>query len=223
MERRFSAGLTFSAAYTRSKLLDLDSEGNTEGHDPFHLTLDYGPAEYDSPNIFSGSFVYQHPFFKNRSDPVSRFLRGWELTSIVQAHTGYPFTPLWSGDPTNTGGPANTGGNTFPDRICNGALSNPNVNDWFNLNCFVLPVGYSYGTSGRNILRGPNFFQWDAGLFRDFGLGEHRQLQFRSEYFNLFNNVNFSQPATTVNAVGAGVISSAAPARIIQFALKLSF
>jgi len=72
-------------------------------------------------------------------------------------------------------------------------------------------------------LRGPGLFDWDMGLHKDFQLHEALMLQFRAEFFNVFNHPNLSDPATTVSSPGFGAVTAAADPRIGQLALKLSF
>lgn len=221
LERRFSAGLSTSIAYTRSKLIDLNTGNTSVGFDPYNLRADRGRADYDSPNIFSASVVYELPFLRHASQRIVRaLLGGWTTTSLLTASNGYPFTPSWSGD---TG---NRGAGSRPDRVCNGQLSNPTRERWFDTSCFVAPTSqgpFSIGNSGRNVLRGPRLFNWDFGAYKDFQFSEQKRLQFRSEFFNFTNTTNFGLPAATINAGTPGVITSAGPARIIQFGMKLYF
>jgi hypothetical protein len=97
---------------------------------------------------------------------------------------------------------------------------------WFNRAAFATPSPGAYGSAGRNALIGPPAATTNVGLFKTFQLPwrESLRLQFRSEFFNLFNSVNLSNPNASVSA-GAqmGRITSAADARVIQFALKLQW
>ncbi len=219
LERRFRQGLSTSFAYTRSKLIDLNTSNTSVGHDPYNLRADRGLGDYDSPNIFSGSVVWEIPFLRGHSSRMVRTLiGGWTTTTILTASNGFPFTPAWSGD---TG---NRGAGSRPDRICNGKLDNATRERWFDVSCFVVPTSqgqFSIGNTGRNVLRGPRLFNWDFGMYKDFRIAERRRLQFRSEFFNFTNTTNFGLPGSTINAGTPGVITTAAPARIIQFGMKL--
>jgi hypothetical protein len=221
LERRFSAGLTTSVAYTRSKLIDLNTGNTSTGFDPYNLRADRGLADYDTPNILSTSLVYELPFLRKSSQRLVRtFIGGWTITTILNANNGYSFTPSWAGD---TG---NRGAGSRPDRVCNGAIDNPTRERWFDTSCFVAPTSqgpFSIGNSGRNVLRGPRIFNWDFGAYKDFQLAEQKKLQFRSEFFNFTNTTNFGLPAASINSGTPGVITSAGPARIIQFGMKLQF
>jgi hypothetical protein len=217
LERRFTAGLTLMTSFTWSKNIDLNSGNTSTGTDPFNFSLDHGLADWDAPRVLSVSSVYQLPFFKEKKGVAGHVLGGWNVGNIVSVQDGYPFTPGWSGDA------ANTGRGSRPNRTCNGKLSDPTIARWFDTSCFGAPTQFTYGNSGRNILRGPGYFNWDMGLHKDFQLTEAWRLQFRSEFFNLFNHANFGLPQATINSGTPGVISTAALGRIIQFAFKLYF
>jgi hypothetical protein len=122
-----------------------------------------------------------------------------------------------------TGDAANVGLATRPNRICNGAIGNAGVTQWFDTSCFVVPVQYSYGNSGRGILIGPATQSWDLDLGKRFHIRENHYLQFRGEFFNTFNKVNLGNPGTTLGTPSFGRISSAAAARTVQLALKYGF
>ncbi len=216
LERRFTAGVSLGMAYTRSKLIDLNSANTSVGFDPYDLRHDRGLGDFDSPNVFSMSFVYEIPFMRSARGAPKAILGGWSVTSIITASDGYPFTSTWAGD---TG---NRGAGSRPDRLCNGTLGNPTHERWFDVDCFGAPAGaFAIGNSGRNILRGPQIFNWDFGLHKEFSFTETRRLQFRAEFFNFTNTTNFAHPAATINSGAPGVITSAAPPRIIQLGLKL--
>jgi hypothetical protein len=113
--------------------------------------------------------------------------------------------------------------------IGSGGLSNPTINDWFNTNDFVVPQAYTIGNAGRNILRAPGLQNWDVSLLKDFRFTERRYLQFRGEFFNVFNHPNFALADTGLpnanieDKVHGGQITSANDPRIVQLALKLYF
>jgi hypothetical protein len=221
LERRFAAGLSTSIAYARSKLIDIGTGNSSAAFNPYNFRADRGLGDFDTPNTFAASVVYEIPFLRKAPNRLVRtVVGGWTTTSIITASNGYPFTPAWSGD---TG---NRGSTSRPDRVCSGSLPNPTPQRWFDTSCFVVPSlqgPFSIGDSGRNILRGPRLFEWDLGLYKDFNFAERRRLQFRSEFFNFTNSPNFGLPAATINAGTPGVITSAGPARIIQFGMKLYF
>jgi hypothetical protein len=95
----------------------------------------------------------------------------------------------------------------------------PNTTD-----AFAVPAQYTYGNSGRNILRGDNLVQTDLTLMREFPISEARRLEFRAEFFNTFNHTVFANPGTSINLSSGGQVSSTLnSARIIELALKFYF
>ena len=97
------------------------------------------------------------------------------------------------------------------------------VDRFFNTPLFVSNAVGTFGNSGRNILRGPRFFNTNLGLIKTTNLTERAKLMFGADFFNVFNNVNFSGPGTTVGTPGFGRITSARDPRILQLMLRLMF
>jgi hypothetical protein len=111
-------------------------------------------------------------------------------------------------------------------------LSNPNngpktVQEWFNTSAFqAIPMSAlagTYGTEGRNVVQGPGFAQWDFSTLKEFRLTESKNLQFRAEFFNIFNRANFRLPNSDISSTTFGQIQQALQPRLIQFALKFIF
>lgn len=220
-------GLDLLAAYTWSKGLDYQPNGTSE----VQYSNVQNPAcqfacmrSLDTLNVtnrFTLGMVYGLPFFKNRSGFVGQTLGNWSVTSIITAQSGYPFTPTINTDP------ANTGTAQYPNRIGNGTLANPTIQDWFNVGAFAVPAPYTYGNSGINILNGPGYHDWDLGLLKDFSLGKLREgthLQFRADFFNFTNTPSFSNPVADIQSSAAGeILSTSGNPREVQLALKLYF
>jgi hypothetical protein len=230
-EKRYSAGLSFLAAYTWSKSLDEGGGGNSSDgdpriniQDPRNLRANYGLSSFDFRQRFTLSTVYELPFgpgrkFTNHSNSFANAVAGgWQMTSIITAQSGSPFS-VFLATPT-----ANTGTFTRPNRVCNGNLPTDqrSITEWFDLACFVNPPIYTFGNAGRNILIGPGLFTWDMSVDKEFRVSDRFRLQFRSEFFNLLNRANFGLPNANIGAPGAGTITTVVTnARQIQFALRL--
>jgi hypothetical protein len=190
-------------------------------------TLFPGPGNY-LPDELKLNFVVDVPMgkgrtFLNHGGVVDAVLGGWETGSIFILHQG--------GDPLTIGTSVNytldnqrdTG---RPNRVCSGRLSNPTPAQWFNQSCFVAPTAPSWGNAGTGILFGPGRSMiGDWSVYKNFSMPEEMKLQFRTEFFNVFNHPYWNDPGTTMPATGVfGVITAKSlNPRTVQFALRLSF
>jgi Carboxypeptidase regulatory-like domain/TonB dependent receptor-like, beta-barrel len=224
LEKRFAQGFQLLGSYTYSKCMDLGS--NQSG--PITVGMlhqNYAVCDYNLPQNLTVSSVYELPFGKGRHylnnvhSAINAVLGGWEVAGILSTRSGLPFTPVISGDRANTG----VGGQR-PNRTGNGSLDNPTVSRWFNLDAFSIPALYTYGNSGRNILRADNLVTVDMTFRKNFVLRETRRLEFRMEAFNIANHPTFSAPNTTIGTAAAGTITSTLNSgRTLQGAVKLYF
>jgi hypothetical protein len=126
----------------------------------------------------------------------------------------------------NSGVNLTNNGNNFnrPDQTCNAKSSHPTVGEWFNKNCFAAPANGKLGNSNRAPLYGPRFVNTDFSAIKHFAFGEGIKLDFRAEFFNLFNHTQLGLPGSDFYGTGFGSITSTVnDARLIQFALKLNF
>jgi hypothetical protein len=137
--------------------------------------------------------------------------------SIFTAQSGLPFTPSIATDP------ANTGTSLRPDRLATGTVDARALLRDFDATAFRVPAAFSYGNSGRNILRGRGFQNWDFIALRNFRFHEQANLQFRAEFFNFTNTPAFATPVANIQSATVGRILSAGEPRDVQLALKLSF
>jgi hypothetical protein len=210
---------------------------------PFDPGADKGPSGFDIGQAFSFSlFQDLHVDSVGLLRPLDRTLtRGWQLLGMGSFLSGLPFT-VYSGV-QQTG--AGAGGTDRPDQTGVPSLSTSRAirEDYFGLGAgnpslFYVPIGVPggtgpnrgrFGTLGRNAFRGPGLRNADVALIKDTPIGkrgaaELATLQFRAEFFNLFNIVNFGLPANTVTGPGFGMISrTAGSSRQIQFSLKLIY
>jgi Carboxypeptidase regulatory-like domain len=223
-ETRSWHDLYFLATYTWGKSLDdMSAEPNvgSEVQDPNNLHAEYGISDYNLASRYTTAVTYQLPVFAGQSGLVRTVAGGWSLSSIINIQSGPVFTPSLSTDPANTGTQMRT------NRIGNeGKLSNPSIQDWFNVAAFPVPAEYTYGNSARNVLTGPGLKDWDMGLFKTFvlpHLGENTKAQFRYEYFNLTNTPPFGLPEGDVQSPSAGQVLSASAPREAQVSLKILF
>jgi hypothetical protein len=231
-DKHFSHGLQFLASYTYSKALDYNSLSTGESlvlQNAYDPRGDYGPAEFDVRNRFVLSGFYELPFKSNR------LVSGWQFGAVQQAQSGSPLTPSVTIFPS----PA-IPLTVRPDLIGT-VQTTANPAQWFaNKAVFVSPCVAPVapatlptchpGTLGRNAISGPGFLDTDFSVTKNTKINERFNLQFRSEFFDLFNHPNFGNPVLTTTSSSFGTIQSTrfptgdfGSARQIQFALKLLF
>ena len=252
VEKRFSRGFTFLANYTWSKSLDSLAYGEsvtTVGtgvyspipwYMPGRHQFDYGPSEFDHQHRLVTSYVWQLPSIESGPKALRHISGGWQLSGLLSAQSGGPVTVRAGKDQSGTGLGSDRGQYVGGDVYGSGACGNTlRCVDYINPAAFALPAAGGYGNVGKGALRGPGNITLDAGLFKEMRLrGERLKLQFRAEFFNLFNHPNFFNPGqtqsqTTGNGLAAaspnvsgaqfGSIKAAYDPRIGQLALKFIF
>ena len=233
-----SNGLSFLAGYTWAKSIT-DQEAEEGGYADGGAGLgqndndpkgDRGRGVDDARHRFTIGYIWELPFgqgkkWADRGGVLNGIVGGWKLTGSTSFQTGFPITPSTSYDVANVGT-----GSWRPDRTCNGSLppSQRTVEHWFNTACFTdqflladLAAGHPrFGNSGRSILDGPGFQNWDFGFLKDFPFGERLRMQFRAELFNAFNQAHFSDPVRDITDSTVGQIFEAGEPRDIQLAVK---
>ncbi len=223
VERRFSRGLSLLANYTRSRMLDDQSPNGANGRtDPFNRALDYGVSSDDFPNVFNFSATWQLPATPFRG-LAARLVNGWELTAITNWRSGIPYSIFSNVDNSLSGVGSDRADYIGGPAMLSGQSRAAFLQEAFNVSAFVPNAIGTFGNSGKNILRGPRFFDTDMGLLKNFAVVERVAVQFRAEFFNVFNNVNFSNPQNYLGSTSTGQITSAGNPRVIQLALKLTF
>jgi hypothetical protein len=223
VKRRFSKGLTFLGNYAWSHSIDDGNDFNLGARvqNPRRRDLDRGNSQFDYRHRMTASFVYELPSFVQSSSRAARLvLNGWQTNGIVTLESGQPFTVSARGDPANTGGV-----DQRADRLANGVLSGSErtLDRWFDTSAFVNPRPFTYGNSGRFILRQAGTKLVDFGLFKNFHLDDRQVIQFRAEFFSFFNTPQFGAPGATVETPTFGRVTTAGGNRIIQLGLKYDF
>ena len=220
--KRMSKGLTVLSNFVWSKTIDDTSsaaEGNSGPPNPFNFRSARGPADFDQTARFNFSGVYALPKF-NVHGIANVLANNWSLNMIMTIDSGLPFTVVSGTDRSLSGI-----GNDYADLVGNPARpagANP-IFEYFNTAAFSAAALGTFGTAGRNILRGPGYFDVDASLFKEFNFTERWRLQFRAEAFNMENRANFQNPTASVSSGTFGRITAANDPRVLQFALKLFF
>lgn len=232
--KRVSAGLQFLASYTLSKSIDDAATAGPDGDaspvatgDQQRLFLNRGISDFDRTHRFVFSGTYNLPDFRKASGPAGKMLSGWKMASIVTVQSGLPIDIVDSAGGSlfgvTTSRASLAPGATFSTAEGHGSTQS-RLNRFFNTDAFR-PAGLLFGNLGRNVLRGPNQRNVDFSLIKTTPVTEKQHIEFRAEFLNIFNFVNFANPGSNIAAPQTfGVITSTSTgARTIQFALKYNF
>ena len=195
--------------------------------------FDRGPSEFDRTHRVVGSYVLQLPQMSGWNTALREIAGGWMLSGSTQFQTGRPLTVtsgLSSGsDKSGVGNGTDravfVGGDPYGGNNCG---TSPHCVTWINPAAFQQPAAGTFGNTGKGTLRGPKYWTWDMGLMKNFAMTERWKLQFRAEYFNVFNRVNLNDPSASTgiaafNSSSFGQITGAGDPRIGQLALKVLF
>jgi len=243
IEKSLAHGIQFHGAYTWSKSIDTLSATVADDAFPnglmnplfFDQHTSRGLSDFNVGQNFVANLTWEAPAPKTGSHLIRWALEGWQLGGIYKASSGQPFTPILGGDPLGTKLDET---NEPPDRLAGPGcetLSNPgNPNHYIKTQCLGFPNPANLrGNLGRNTVIGPGISNLDFSLFKNNpvrSISENFNVQFRAEFFNVFNRANFSSPVdnrTIFDQNGtfipsAGLITSTqTPSRQIQFALKV--
>jgi hypothetical protein len=223
--RHTSGGLQLLLGYTYSKAID-DSSGYGEQINPVNSALSRGLSAFDSTNNFVVSYNYILPF--DRLGGPKRLTNGWALSGITRFSTGLPVTLVETDDNsllgTAFGGPivlpVDTPNQVGPLHFMNPRNSSSHY--YFDPTAFASSAIGSEGDARRRFFHGPGTNNWDTALVKDTKLSEMFNLQFRAEWFNVFNHAQFATPSGILSGTFAQVTQAASP-RIGQLSLKLNF
>jgi hypothetical protein len=246
LQKRISRGLEGQVAYTWSHCLTNNSgyygtwgaARQSSTASPYFQNLynpgaDYASCYYNSNNIVSAYATYDLPvgrgkqFGANMNPVVNQVVGGWQASTIVSTHSGFPLAVYGSGDASGTGSRGarpNCGVQTKFGR------SQPSADfggfNWMSPSGFSDPAPGTFGNCpAQGPVNGPGYFNADIGLMKNFHFTEATFLQFRTDFLNAFNNVNLGVPDTNFSTTTTtfGRINTSQPARNIQFALKIYF
>jgi hypothetical protein len=218
---RIGNGLFLSASYAWSHALS-DTRGNelfqdnNSTQDIYHPRADYGNSDFNVAHVFSLSHVWSLPFFHHAAGFRHALLGGWTYAGTTTIQTGFSLDPMLSVDQQGLA----TRPSVAPGASVNGPKT---VNEWFNTAAFVRPAFGFFGNAGNGIIRGPGLINFDMGFYKDFHATERHTIQFRSEFFNIFNHTNFNVVDTTLGSGTFGQVVGAADPRIIELALRWGF
>jgi Carboxypeptidase regulatory-like domain len=228
--RHTTGRLEFSAAYTFSKSMD-ESSNIGEEVNPFNPALSYAVSAFDVRQNFVVSYEYQLPI--DRWLPSNRLTQGWSVSGITRVASGFPVTMINNGDNSLIGtNPNGVNNSSIDEPDYSGAALGLNRNPRTNANNYFKTTDFSenaLGTPGnakRRFFYGPGADNYDMAAAKNLSLTESKSLLFRVEGFNVFNHAQFNGPTAVDGDIGSstfGNVISAAPARILQGAVKFNF
>ena len=199
VRRRYAHGFSLLANYTWSKNLsdapDFRSPmfESSIPQDNNNLNAEKGPA-CDVRHRFALSAVYDIPGLK-KANWLGAVARNWQVSTVYQVQTGFPFTMSVFGDTANSG--TVLGENPIRANVTGEPVFDANTRTataWFNTAAFAAPAAFTFGNAGRNSVYGPGLQTLDFAIVRDFGLSEKTKFQFRGEFFNALNHTNLGTP-----------------------------
>ena len=221
LKKRFSEGLQFSTSYTLAKSLDSSSTTNLGGclTDPFRPDHDYGRSSWDRRHAYVLSGIWSPPVYRSKQGAASRLLGGWSLSGITTIQSGGAFS-IDSGQDTLLASGCRTRADIVGSPKRDHGSRDDMIGEFFNTEAFARPPDGGVGTSSRGVLSGPAFVNTDLAILKDIRVTEKTRFQFRAEFFNLLNQVNFNNPSNRLTRGNFGRITGAAAGRTIQLGLK---
>ncbi len=252
VKRSFSHGFLLSANYMWSHEIDDGSDGSGDGDSLVPENVACQACEradgiWDVRHVFNLNTVYQLPFgpgraYLNQPGVWSRIAGSWELTSMVIARTGFPVNVTI--DRSSSAVPDGNTTDQRPDLVPGVSLTPPGgstTGEWINPLAFAMPANGTFGNAPRDLARGPGAWQMDLGLGKQIPLTESVHLEFRTEFFNVFNHPQYGLPQSDISPFLAGqqgvfgniiqTVNTTTPVspvgtgtpREIQFMLRLAF
>ena len=239
--KRFGSGMFLQIAYTYSHTIDLGNTDDFSASNCCFKTIDKGNGDYDVRHRFVASYVYDLPlgqgkrYFSGVSGKADKLLRGWQVSGITTFSTGQYEDAYLPTDWQVMGAFATS----YPDKV--GPAYTPKgtrtYGNWFNYKSFTYPgcpagipaptatncpnAVHLQGNTARNSLEEPGLNNWDIGAFKHTAINERLNTEFRVEFYNAWNHVQFSAPSSTLAPGTFGVIGGLLePPRVIQFAFK---
>jgi Carboxypeptidase regulatory-like domain/TonB dependent receptor len=246
LTRRYADGYLLNMEYRFGKSTDTcSSDQNCRQTFPFDQSTEEGPSDFDTTHSFKLFGTWDLPIFRGRTDALGKLAGGWQLSGILTASSGFPWTPVFGGDLCQAAVAAGRVCPVRPAAYSGGALEDTS-NETFMQQFGQFPGGpLLYFTPpppgaptppgvGRNSFRGPRYFAVDATLVKQFalpampGLGNNANMEIRANAFNLFNNLSlspfgFNSNSTRIEHEDFGRATSALAGRVVELQARFSF
>lgn len=229
LNKRYSSGLQFLLSYTYSHSLD-DYSGSPTGVSDVsvipgdQVNLDNrASSDFDRRHRFVFSYLYDFPhFYRGDSAPGKLVINDWQVAGIITLQSGTPFSILTGATAFVQARADFAPGCTADDASFGGSVDG-RLDEFFDTSCFV-PAIANFGRTGRNIVRGPDQRNVDFSITKFFPIDEAKRIEFRTEFFNIFNTPSFANPVSDISSGNFGqIVRTSTGPRVIQFALKFTF
>jgi len=238
LTKRLSRGLQLQSSFTYSKSIDdwstwvRATDLTSSNRDGYGTEKAHGLSGFDVRRVFYTNFVYDLPGQK-WTGPVGKVFGGWNMSGIVRFQDGFPITLGAEQPRSGTLQLQQVGGSTLdlaPGAQQKNGIHPRNPNQYYDPSMYLFPTPFFEGNLGKNTLTAPGIATTDVTFTKSLRIAETRSLQFRSEFYNLFNRANFGLPAITVfdrtgkqRSDAGQITSTSTSARQIQMALKFLF
>jgi hypothetical protein len=240
LEKRFSAGGTITGSYTWAKLIsDTDTltswleagKSISAVQNYNNLRLEKSLASFNAAHRLVISYVYDLPFGKGKRmlgsvhGAADKLISGWAVNGVTTLQSGFPLAFTTATNLTNSYGGGSRPNVVSPNVTVDGSAQS-RIGGWFNRAAFAQPAAFTFGSESRTdpVLRGPGIANWDFSVVKRTALTERVNLDFRTEFINLFNRVQFADPNTSLGNPNFGNITSQLNLpRLVQFGLRLNF
>ncbi len=237
LQKRLSAGLQYSVAYTYSKCMTNNlgyyGQGGQSGQSNwyyqniYNAAAEWGPCDYDATHNFVTSAIYDLPvgrgraFGRNMNKVADALVGGWQASGILSLHTGFPLT-VTAADASGTGSRGARADCIAPPDVFGEQNSALGGYQWYNPASYIQPATGTFGSCGVGTVRGPGLHTVDFDLTKNFKFTERQNLDLRADFINLTNTPILNSPT---NGIGTtlGLLQSSQGARNVQFSLKYHF
>jgi hypothetical protein len=232
LRRPFTNGLLLSANYAYTHEIDNGSNGSGDGDEtsaqnPLCQSCEWASGVWDARHVVNGNAVYELPLghgkaLLNQNGIANTLAGNWQITTSALARTGFPVNVLL---PSSVTAPTGNSGTLRPNLVPGVSLTPPGgrtVADWVNPAAFSLPAPGTYGDAPRDLFRGPGTWQVDTGLAKTFPLAERTRMEFRAEFFNVFNHPQLGPPNVTCTVTSSTPTGCASGFGSITTAINLN-
>jgi hypothetical protein len=260
VRHQFGSSFQLTSQYRLSSSMDTGSNNYANGNYQFTLNKDYGKSDYDSRHAFKVYGIWSPTFFHGSRSWMEKVVGGWNISGILNAHSGFPYNPIYNSfcDAIYAGGCGGGGTSSLRPASYSGGASGDHSNSAFirsggdfpnGAAAYFTPPSFTAGPSfdaivdggatpgpvpgapgiARNTFIGPRYLDIDATLSKSFGfpnmkvLGENAKLEFRANFFNLFNKLNLTNIQVDLNDPHFGEAQNALGSRTIEMQARFSF